>query len=523
MDGVKTVYIIFTNRNAMSMSKSEYFKNINLPSGLSKQDEEFIYTAMGVPDKGLFSYTGIPDREDGLSNVRASSVELDLDLTNANGGSGADLEIIMWPWERQEVMVTANFNQEYTVAQGENSVNTGGIGVYVQAPNTTQFPPQGTAYTTCLNTDTNGVKGQTLNMPDAIYANERGRVVGSWVDVFYTGAPQYATGSALAWEYDQAYQDQLYIAGDAWESVTLANNTYSGTVQTSRVCKRIPQPIGSVKLARALQNTVDLNVTGGAFMAGHHYHDDNEAQYPSAQNKVIDPASLLNQGTGVLPGNTSGLMNTQANVRNGWYQGELLYWSDNQTGGSPTNATAFLPPRNIWSQRSMKGIRFSGLNTANTSSTGTVAAKFKIVYTVVYESFPDSTNALTASQVKRSPPFNNFALETYYRLSQAMQVAYPVSWNAKKLFMSEIQRMVGIMVNHMKAKQYRPLPAAKAKQIKSVFKGGQPKQQQKAAKKATKELKVASNNLAAAANNLQIVKYRGGPQRATTKGRRRQK
>jgi len=111
MDGVKTVYIIFTNRNAMSMSKSEYFKNINLPSGLSKQDEEFIYTAMGVPDKGLFSYTGIPDREDGLSNVRASSVELDLDLTNANGGSGADLEIIMWPWERQEVMVTANFNQ----------------------------------------------------------------------------------------------------------------------------------------------------------------------------------------------------------------------------------------------------------------------------------------------------------------------------------------------------------------------------------------------------------------------------
>lgn len=213
----------------MTQNVSKYLQNLRLPGGLSKVDEDFLKTALCVPDQNAYPYTGIPDKECAPSFLRHTSQELDINMntwynaTPANNGS--TVEIVMWPWERQEVLFDAQTTNESDVAvNGEFiGVNTGGVGIYVQPPGGSVFPDLLTDGT-CLNLDTNGAFGQVICAPDEFFVNERGRMVSTWLEVIPTGSETYSTGAGLSWEVTRSPQRTKLSASGSFLAFAVNGN-----------------------------------------------------------------------------------------------------------------------------------------------------------------------------------------------------------------------------------------------------------------------------------------------------------
>jgi len=463
-------------------AKSQYLKSLRIPDGISEQDRNFLYTALGVPVDELLVPTGIPDKDTTKSNVRVLRQELDVDLGAFNGGGAVptvSMDVVVWPWERQAKMQEADISQETRLSTAVNTINTGGVGIYITDATTgasSVFPTPGNkSILQPLNHDTNGVAGQVLCMPDTFYNNDRMRVVGSYTELIYTSSKVAAAGSVLGYEIDQTVQDAEYYlftgaAAGVEASGILGPGGITGAVLVpdSRLHKKYPMPLGSAADARVLPTTVDIDgVELGWFMPDNYEHTDNEASYPIMRNIIIDGVNVLAASTTTaLEGNNN---ITLPNVRKGFMAGQLVA-ADNAIAASPPADCSFLlNPRNYYSNRTLKGVRYDNLNT----STGTAALapfKCKIIRCMIIEAFSDATNPITSSNMKASPPYNPIALAAYELLSSVVPVFMPVSMNDRRGYVTKLRSDMNLVLSHLTKKHYTPLPARTVGQQQTIVK-----------------------------------------------------
>jgi len=478
---------------------SKYLQSMRLPSGLSKVDEDFLKTALCVPDAGAYQYTGVPDKDCAPSFLRHTTQELDINMntwynaTPANNGS--TVEIVMWPWERQEVLFGGLTSNESIVAvnSGELGVNTGGVGIYVQPPGGSIFP-KGSALGTSLNADpVNAGAGQVIVAPDSFYAGERGRMVATWLEIVPTGADNYSTGAGLSWEVTRSPVRTKLSASNNYNAFVI-NGKYN-QYQTS--ADMYPNGPNTIAEARQFFKVEDWEkITDGCFMPCLSDFDECEAQYPCVRDKYIEAPSILTQNTiGTVNGGTGfpGGQNTQtSNTRACLVSGTMV-----QAIASSTTTTVvdqFNTLRNYHSNRRLRGVILSNLNTGSAAGSTTVANSFKIVVNYVWESFPDGSNALTAAAARQSPQYSPKAIEVYENIAENLPISFPLSWNKKRTYLNLVQQAIiklkpgppRVIASKMKV---TPVSKPKATQMQISVTGPGQKGKGKAKKKATKKSK----------------------------------
>jgi len=454
---------------------SKYAQSLHMPNGISKEDENFIKTACGVPD-ATYPYTGVPDKQTGPNVVRHSVQQLELDMskyaTTSSATNCTQVQIVLWPWDRQEQLTRCNINFENRITVDPNiasihSLNTGGLGVYVlsdAAPSifdisTTSDP---------INVDpVNGTPGQTLNPSDTFLQGENGRKVGAWYEIFYEGPEAYASGSAVDWQVDQQPDEADYrwygsSDGTATPCGTMGqatgnNNPIRMNAGLPQLVTRYPLPVSSASQAQLFYDSVNWQkITDGNFVPAKMYFEDNNTSYPGIRAKILDGNTPVTQASGSGAGEYNG--STQ-NSRNTWAVGQGM--NDIIKLGSATedNSDKYSGVRNYVTNQTMKGTILTNLN--NGLSQGAIAqgaCRLKILYHTVWEFFPDGSNELTVSMQQRSPAYNPEALDAFYRIMESMPIAYPLSWNKKETFLKQIIANVNQIRNHLVGKNYRALP-----------------------------------------------------------------
>jgi hypothetical protein len=495
---------------------SEYYKSIKIPAGISEEGKNFILTACAVPLEELPMPTGVPDKDQAKSNVRALKQELDIDLSafyNSGAVNTASMDIVVWPWERQMQMFDGDLDIETRWNLGENAINTGGVTIYINnatSGSSSVFPTPGNKHVAQpINTDTNGVYGQTLTMPDSFYANDRLRVVGSYTELFYTSGKSTATGSVIAWKIDQTPQEGEYFNFENQNRI--ANVANSGEFVLPIQHLRYPMPLGSSADAHINSDSIDIDgVEKGFFMPDEYEHTDNEAQYPMQRSIMVENNSVLVQNSGAQI-TKAGLSNvTLANQRPAFACGTLIALGSNTAYGESSMA-----PRNYYCNRVLKGVRFENLN-CNPGNTSIAPFKCKIIRTVIVEAFSDTQNPVTASNMKRSPAYEPDALQAYELIQSQMPTAFPVDWNGRKKYVNKIRTDMNIVMDHLRRNSWKPLlikpaprEAIKTTTVKSI--GGKGK-----GKKA-----ITTTTSTAIVRVPKRTAGGGLPQRATTNGKRR--
>jgi len=435
---------------------SKYLQNLHLPGGISKTDEDFLKTALCVPDLGTYQFTGVPDKESAPSFLRHTSQELDINMnswynsTPANNGSA--LEVVQWPWERNELLFDAISQSEtVTIVDHEfDGVNTGGYGIYVQSPTSGSVFPTGTSGSNCLNSAPNAGAGYVMNPPDSFLAGERGRMVATWLEVIPTGSETYSTGGALTWEVSRSPQRSKLQCGDQYGQIAINGNLFP--IQDT--VDNYPNGPPTTAAARTFFKTEDWDrIMDGCFLQCNNNFEDCEAQYPVARSKYIETANSLSQGTGAITDVTdtsvSGMQNigtslgvTAENTRAALISGLMVQAEAATATDGNGLVQRFSNPRNYHSDRTLKGIIMTNLNTGSAAGSTTVADSFKFVAHWVFEAFPDGSNALTASASRKSPPYSPMALEMYSRIAQNLPLSFPLAWNRKKTYLALISQAI---------------------------------------------------------------------------------
>lgn len=436
---------------------------------LSQQDKQFLRTAMADPQ--IEYPVGVPDDVADSTVMKKIVVEKTINMADYAGVNGTQVDVILWDALRAEQMKRYPLVREAEIqSEPGASIFVGGVGVYVHTEDKSFFNLKTTDpnYEDPLNNGwgTTG-RGDTINIPDE-YLGGRCRLVGQSVKVVNEGPETYQSGTVRAWEQTVQGSDTYYFNleqtikkyPDASEG---ADPTF--TKMWSPALQKPPPPGTNAEIMALRRTKLIGHAKDGVFIVGSPDLEDCGSMLPSLKTVVYEDAPILTSGN---TGTGNGYYDrVNLNSRFGAVKGLPLFFEES----NPSNVPALLgnnmygaPLRNYYTNGTLRGVRFSGLNNGSSGNPG--PAVLRIQCTFYIEQVPSATDQNMLVLAKPSPPENKDALEALNDLRRKMDFAFPARYNGLGTFTKMITNALSTPVGNNKFTRaydkHVSKPAAKA-------------------------------------------------------------